>query len=287
MSKAIRWSDDDRYFGPFTYAREGRGYRPIALVLGSGRGEDEPAQCRLRVSAFGHTLLIALPAIIKPAREWHEIRTEPTRSQMIAAGRTPGYWEPWARDFGFSIAEGAVHWKYGRQTHDSTTDRTKVWFMPWRSWRHVRRSFYDLAGDHFFTLPERRARPAKVGAGASRNRWEAECAIEATCPSAAFEFDDFDGERITATTRIEEREWRLGEGKFTWLSLFRRARISRSLDIGFSAETGRRKGSWKGGTIGHSIDMLPGELHEAAFRRYCAEHQMTFVGPQNPVESAS
>ena len=30
----------------------------------------------------------------------------------------------------------------------------------------------------------------------------------------------------------------------------------------------------KGGTVGHSIDMLPGELHEAAFRRYCEkEHR--------------
>jgi hypothetical protein len=50
------------------------------------------------------------------------------------------------------------------------------------------------------------------------------------------------------------------------------------LDIRFSEETGRRKGSWKGGTLGHGIDMLPGELHEAAFRRYCATHEMEFVG---------
>lgn len=40
-----------------------------------------------------------------------------------------------------------------------------------------------------------------------------------------------------------------------------------------------RKGSWKGGTIGHSIEMPPGELHADAFRRYCAEHNMTFSDP--------
>lgn len=34
---------------------------------------------------------------------------------------------------------------------------------------------------------------------------------------------------------------------------------------------------WKGGTTGHAINMLSGELHEAAFRRYCAENNMTFV----------
>jgi len=91
-------------------------------------------------------------------------------------------------------------------------------------------------------------------------------------------FRDFDGEELTATTHISEHEWHFGEGQFKWLSLFRRPKISRSLDISFSGETGRRKGSWKGGTTGHSIEMLPGELHYAAFQRYCAEHQMTFIG---------
>lgn len=61
---------------------------------------------------------------------------------------------------------------------------------------------------------------------------------------------------------------------------------SRNLDLRFSGETGREKGSWKGGTIGTSIEMRPGELHEAAFRRYCDEehraksgkYRITFIG---------
>ena len=35
--------------------------------------------------------------------------------------------------------------------------------------------------------------------------------------------------------------------------------------------------TWMGGAIGHSIDMLPGELHEAAFRRYCDQKGLTFI----------
>jgi hypothetical protein len=107
--------------------------------------------------------------------------------------------------------------------------------------------------------------------------WDARRKLETACPAPRFDFLDFDGERITATTRIEEREWRLGEGRFKWLSIFRRPKVCRSLDLQFSSEVGRRKGSWKGGTIGHSIDMLPGELHEAAFRRYCAKEGLTFI----------
>ncbi len=95
----------------------------------------------------------------------------------------------------------------------------------------------------------------------------------------SFGFSDYDGEALTAVTRIEEREWQRGVRWCRFLSLFWPAKIRRSLDIQFSGETGKRKGSWKGGTIGHSIDMLPGELHEAAFGRYCAAHGMTFVSP--------
>lgn len=101
-----------------------------------------------------------------------------------------------------------------------------------------------------------------------------------------FLIDDHDGERITATTHIEEREWKFGEGWFRWLSLFRRNMVRRSLSISFDKECGPEKGSWKGGTMGTGIDMLPGELHEAAFRRYCEQdhsskyrrYRVTFVG---------
>ena len=280
FAQRIRWSDNDRYWGPFTYARERGTKRGITIMLGSGDGDDYPG-CRLRLGGFGHTLIIALPQILKPWREWVEIRTEPTRGEMIAEGRKPGYWDMHAREFGFSFFKGAIHVHYGPQTHDSTTDKGKVYFLPWRSWRHVRRSLYDLDGQHFADLPHQRGM-AKLGTNAWHNSWAVQKAIEEACPSSSFDFDDYDGERITAVTRIEEREWLLGEGKFKWLSWFRRPNISRSLDIQFLKETGARKGSWKGGTVGHSIAMLPGELHEAAFRRYCAEHQMTFVGKASP-----
>lgn len=62
-TQRIHWSDDDHHFGPFLYAPDK--YHNLAFVLGSGDDEDYPG-CRLRLSAFGHTLIIVLPAIIKP-----------------------------------------------------------------------------------------------------------------------------------------------------------------------------------------------------------------------------
>lgn len=263
-----RWSDNDRHFGPFTYSRD-RSYRPIAMVLVSG--DDEYPGCYLRISAFGHTLITELPNIIRPYREKIEAKywDEATIRRM---GRD-WYWNIDQRKFGFSVFDGFLQVFRGRRTMDSSTDRTRGYFLPWTQWRHVRHSFYGLQGEHVSTLPD----TGKSYLG-DPGRFDRERAIADATPTVAFEFNDFDGERIVATTRIEEREWRAGTGWFKWLSLFRSPKIDRSLDIRFSAETGKRKGSWKGGTIGHSITMKSGELHEAAFRRYCSENSMTFIG---------
>lgn len=279
--QAIRWSDNDRYFGPLTFARNGH-YRNLSIMLGSGDGDDYPG-CRLRISLIAWTLIIALPAILKPWRRWVEIHTEPTRSQIIEQGREPGYWDSHEREYGFTAAEGALHVHYGPQTHSSETTKSKCFFYPWREHRMIRHTVYDLEGALFAHLPQ------EPSYRDWRHRWDVERAIVDACPVAKFEFDDFDGERITATARIEEREWRRGKGIFRLLYLGRN-RVSRSLDLQFSSEVGRRKGSWKGGTVGHSIKINDiDENHEEAFRRYCDQEGLTFVGlaPADPAPEAT
>jgi len=267
MVSPIRWSNNDYYLGPFTYA-----YNPcsreFAFMLGSGDSADYPG-CRLRVSVGRHTLIAALPPILKPRWQWYDFTTEPTRSKMIAAGRKPGYRKPHEREYGFSTGDNSLHWHFGPQTDDSETTKSKCWFYPWSDRKCIRHSLYDLDGEHFATLPEWGMR--------HKHGWTVRNAIEAICPSAKFGFKDFDGEQITATCKIEEREWRRGRGIFRLLFIGRNT-VCRSLALQFSSEVGRGKGSWKGGTVGHSIDMLPGETVEAAFRRYCEQEELTFVG---------
>src|SRR3546814_13309442 len=86
--KAIRWSDNDRYFGRFTYAHEPR-RRQVVVMLGSGDGDDYPG-CRLRLALGSHTLIIALPAIIKPFRKKVHYSTSDITEKAKAAGRQPG-----------------------------------------------------------------------------------------------------------------------------------------------------------------------------------------------------
>lgn len=260
-----RWSGNDRYFGPLTISKNGS-YRYTGVILGSGDGDEYPG-CHLRVSLFGWTLISVLPQIIKPWRKWVD-----TTHYEWSDNPAGGYWDTGAREYGFTVSDGHLDVRLGRVTNDSSTEQRWGRFLPWTQWRHVRRSHYDQNGQLYH---ERRGLSPKFGTA----EYEADRKAEDSCPSLTFDFADFDGEKLSAKTHIEEREWRFGEGWFKWLSLFRKPRISRCLEIEFSGETGKRKGSWKGGTIGHSIRMTDGELHESAFRRYCAENSMSFLSP--------
>ena len=64
----------------------------------------------------------------------------------------------------------------------------------------------------------------------------------------------------TAVCTIEKRKWH--RKWFPFLTV-----TSEVIDIEFSEEVGERTGSWKGGTIACSYDMLPGESIEACLRR--------------------
>lgn len=264
-----RWSDNDHHFGPFTYARDSRGYRPLAIVLSSG--EEEYPGASLRLSGFGNTLIVAVPGwLIRPYRE----KTKATYWDAATIERMgrDWYWTIDRRKYGFTLSEGHLSVKLGRQTHDSSTTQDWGCFLPWAQWRHIKRRYFDLKGQVYYDI---------IDHGTYKDRpyrFHVERMIEKSCPAAQFAFKDFDGEDGVATVRISEGEWAFGTGSFKWLSLFRPRKKVRALDIEFSIETGDRKGSWKGGTLGsHSSIKDPDEWHEEAFRRYCAENRMTFI----------
>lgn len=67
--------------------------------------------------------------------------------------------------------------------------------------------------------------------------------------------DSYDGEVIPTTIYVDEREWR--PKWLTWTDRFKKVRTS--IDIHFSKECGKKKGSWKGGCIGCGYTLLPNE----------------------------
>lgn len=69
-----------------------------------------------------------------------------------------------------------------------------------------------------------------------------------------------------ATIKVEQRRWT------RWWLPWRK--VSRYIDIEFSGEVGERSGSWKGGVLGCSYNMLPNELAVDCLRRM--ERERTF-----------
>lgn len=72
-------------------------------------------------------------------------------------------------------------------------------------------------------------------------------------------------ERV-ATIRVESRRW-----ERYW---YPRKLVKKTIDVQFNDEVGERSGSWKGGTIGCSYDMLPGETALQTLRRMEAERKL-------------
>lgn len=268
-------TDNDRHYGPFTFARW---TKRIALEIYSG--DDEDPECFVRVMAFGWAIRCRIPQwLIRPskvkriAKSWDE--------ETIARLGRNWYYGVFPRQYGISLSDlgngyDFLQVKYGAQTHDSNSDKSWCMHLPWKQWRCVRWSIYKPDGTLFATKPK--------GGYFEFARKKDEC------PKSYFGFEDHDGEMIVATCMIEEREWHKGEGWFKWMRWFSRPRIHRCLDLWFSAEVGTGKGTWKGGTIGHSIEMKNDETPQSAFERYCAKefkhrqgtYRLRFIGPCSP-----
>jgi hypothetical protein len=267
-----RLTENDKRLGPLVFGRTN--WNPWRVVFSTG-DDDEDQGNSLTIYAFGWVIQMVLPKIMQPHRIKHMAQTWDAAT-VARMGRN-WYYETFPREYGFCLSDGFLQLFLGRQTHDSVTTQSWCCHLPWTQWRFHRFSLYDLEGALFWDQYE-------IYEGIEKFMVQREW--QEKVPSITFEIQDYDGKRILAKTHIQQREYKFGEGRFKWLSLFRPTKICRSLDIAFDAEVGPEKGSWKGGTVGSGIDMLPGELHEQAFRRYCEEshrskyrdYKITFVG---------
>lgn len=244
-----RWGDNDRHLGPLTFAfRET--WRPFAIVLSSGSEERESPNCCIRFQAFGATMICELPQVIKPWRKWVDL----TGKEWAKSG---GYWDEHPREYGFSLNDGHLHFKLGAQTNDSTTTQDWGCFLPWTQWRQIAHRIFNADGT--------------LAGDVAKKPWDEHSRVVDQVTKTAFAIIDFDDERIEVETYVEEREWRLGTGWFRWLGYIAPKKRRRSLDIRFKRELGPEKGSWKGGTLGHGIEMTSSETQEQAMRRYCEQ----------------
>lgn len=293
-----RWGDHDRQWGPFTYSRPD--YPNIGFVLCSGSSGQRP-YARLRLGT--RTLLCELPkGTVRPWRKWVEMR-----AKVTTKSGPDGYWRHEPCEYGLNIHKSgavgsgydflSIH--YGVQSGSSDLDKSWTCFLPWMDYRHVRDTYLATDGSVWHNvrpeLPPIKWPWTNRRKSVAWDRWrtrrdmarDQERELDKHCPTVTYRFKDYDGEELTAKCRLYESEWRRGENLFRWMGALWKPVVIRRLNVVFSGETGNRKGSWKGGTLESTGPTRHTGSVEAAFRTYCDEHRMEFLGPVEESETVA
>lgn len=284
-----RLIDGEKQFGPITYGHTLR-WKPLIFKLSSGgdTDDDEETKCNLIVYMFGYVFRIFLGNLITPVK--YKVKTSWKPDVVERMGRN-WYYAYFKKEYGFRLNEGYLHILYGFQNemgHYTHVDNegyvtysprepnkiykkleVKHWSMllPWAENRHTRYTLYSKPGVIFFETKDNNG--VKFNTHYEKSK---------ECPIVSFILKDYDGELVTAKTFIEEREYKKGAGKFKWLSFFIKPLIVRSLNIEFDKETGKEKGSYKGGTIGTSIKIDSNTYHEEGIKQFCLKEHSSKSG---------
>ncbi|MCK9369606.1 hypothetical protein M0R04_06835 [Candidatus Dojkabacteria bacterium] len=221
--------------------------------------DEDSDKTNLEWSLNDHYYHINIPEIVSPIEKLIKYNNNGVNKDYIRLLR---------RKYGFSVYENFITVNYGICEYDSSIDQSKSFNLGWRDHTFVRWSIYDT-NQCLYGHCELKG----------LKKWNSDEVVDmrAGVTKLYFSFNDFDGEEIIATCLIEEREWHIGSGWFSWLHYFNKPLIRRCIDISFNKGTGSRKGSWKGGTLGTGIEMQPGEAISSAFLRYAKEHNFTNI----------
>lgn len=158
--------------------------------------------------------------------------------------------------WGFLTFERSVHLHWG--------SRTKIVHLPW-DWEWYRTSYLRPDGRSWFDeLASDQRRRRRLGITnfdqykqiRDMPKWQGEYPYTYTLRS---------GEVQHRTATVEVREYERRRRWLRWTKIG--ARVERTIDINFDDEVGERSGTWKGGCVGCSYDLRPGESPEDALRR--------------------
>lgn len=153
--------------------------------------------------------------------------------------------EPWMREWqrwGFSHCDDAVHFHWN--------ERTSVVWLPWFHKIHQRTQV-------------RRADGTWATYVGSWEQGKEPDGRELFTFLYTYHPKNRTIQNRTATVFVERMAWR--PKWFTWTRLFEKSR--QTISIEFNDEVGERSGSWKGGCVGCSYEMRPGETAEQTLRR--------------------
>lgn len=228
--------------------------------------------CLFHGKIWKWSLWLKVPEFFKPRKKWVDLSKESWAT--VGKDGRKGYWEHIMRDYGFSFTPDALHVRYGIQPgywsarDPKNSDHSKVFWYPWKL-THVRHSILDLNQKIVYT--------SKEWDNLTKPKWNMKhpqafhFIQDASCIAFFDYYDKYNDCTVTARAYVEEREWHMGLWK--WMRLFTKnfewgRFIRRELYVEFFEEVGPRKGSWKGGVMGCSLYIRPGETTHEAIERF-------------------
>lgn len=235
----------------------------FALSIQTHSEDERNPSNLLHIAFWKRSFWIQIPNILKPKEKWVDLSKE-SWATVRPDGRK-GYMDKIKKQYGFSIDRTALHLYYGIQPGSwsrddkENSDHSKCYFLPWNEQEQIRHDFLDLHGDFFSSVKD---------LPGGRINFEELDRIKELVPKMRIKFKDYDGEENFATVHLEEREYAKGVGYFKFLRFFIPNKVYRYLEIRYDKETGTRKGSWKGGTMGESCLILENEDPLVAFRMH-------------------
>jgi hypothetical protein len=232
-----------------------------AIYITSG-GEDDIG-CKLQAAWGYRRWTISLPNILKPHKELH-LFNRPWEDNTIGH-----YIELVPIEYGVSYIEEFISFRYGKVTHDSSTDEHKFFLIPWLDKRCVRTTIINPL-DGSIHHPN-------IWPITGTDRWEEQQAIESSCPKFEFAVMHKDGQVVKGRLHLEEWEWRQGSGWFKWLEYITKPFIITRIDVDFDDEVGPGRSSWKGGTLAFTSNIDSGETYINTLERFCADNNLILL----------
>ena len=231
----------------------------FALSLQTAREYHKSEPNLLHIAFFNRSYWIEIPEILRPKMKWVDT------SKYEWGGPNSGYWDAIMREYGFYANKEALHVHYGIQpgswsrVDKENSDHSKCFFLPWNE---QRRMYID------YLNPDKTLFERYFDNKNGSINFDEMNRIRDALPKIKFSFKDFDGEENVATCYLETSMYRQGTSWCMFLGYIFKPQYYRKMDIEFAKETGRQKGSYKGGTMGTSTTIEPWESPEEAFKRY-------------------
>lgn len=220
--------------------------------------QDDGEEFNTLVFGFGRWLEIecTLPAFVK--RHAIKVTASGWSKETIERLGRDYYFQHYNRAYGIQYREGTLIVNYGIAPHHTGINpepQALYWDIPWLAYTHISKEILDFEGNRV-----------------ELKNVEDSAEIKEKAPKRYFEVLDYDNTKLLLETHIERRTWRRGTGWFKWLGFIYPKFVKTWLEVRVvDGELGPGKSDWKGGILGFSVPLAPGQTPLDALIHYGAK----------------